>query len=41
MADGLSPQKARILAMLLLQNGIQPEDMQKHFDRQRRRSTEA
>ncbi|MFA6148130.1 MAG: asparaginase [bacterium] len=33
MADNLSPQKARILAMLLLQAGIDPEEMQKYFDR--------
>jgi L-asparaginase len=33
MADNLSPQKARILAMLLLQAGVRPEEMQKHFDR--------
>ena len=33
MADNLSPQKARILAMLLLQAGIRPEEMQAYFDR--------
>jgi len=33
MADNLSPQKARILAMLLLQAGVKPEEMQKFFDR--------
>ena len=33
MADNLSPQKARILAMLLLQKETKPEEMQKYFDR--------
>ena len=33
MADNLSPQKARILAMLLLQAGVSPVEMQKFFDR--------
>jgi L-asparaginase len=33
MADNLSPQKARILAMLLLQKGVKAEEMQAYFDR--------
>ena len=33
MADNLSPQKARILAMLLLQAGVDPAEMQMDFDR--------
>jgi len=32
MADNLSPQKARILTMLLLQTRVKPEEMQKYFD---------
>lgn len=33
MADNLPPQKARILAMLLLQHGVKTEEMQKYFDK--------
>lgn len=33
MADNLSPQKARLLAMLLMQKGVKPENMQMYFDR--------
>jgi L-asparaginase/Glu-tRNA(Gln) amidotransferase subunit D len=33
MADNLSPQKVRILAMLALQETTNPTELQKFFDR--------